>query len=321
LLKAAQSVSWSTGRALRRKVRWEVEPFVLHSLTRKVEMEARRLGVDTVVAMGWHPLEPAGDVRFAFWGDATIQQRVGVAPYWTGLSTRTRRQVEATEERSLRQVLPIFASDWAARAAEDAYGIRAQRIQFGANIADPGDLGKAAPGEVLRILTVGVEWHRKGIDKAVETIDRLSTNQAVHLDVAGVLPPDQSWDRPNITWHGRVGKDQLAQLYSQADVFLLPTRDEPFGIVFGEAAAYGLPVVASRVGNVPERVAHMRTGVLVDPAAPADEWASAVSWAMECHESMSEAARAAYRAEWGWDRAVERLLTALSRPVATDPGV
>ncbi|MBP9143248.1 MAG: glycosyltransferase family 4 protein [Thermoanaerobaculia bacterium] len=63
---------------------------------------------------------------------------------------------------------------------------------------------------------------------------------------------------------------ELADLYRAADLFVLPSRHEPFGIVVLEAWACGLAVVASRVGGLAELVASERTGLLVTPGAPAE---------------------------------------------------
>jgi glycosyltransferase involved in cell wall biosynthesis len=60
----------------------------------------------------------------------------------------------------------------------------------------------------------------------------------------------------------------LAVEYSRADCFCLPTVQEGFGIVFTEAMAAGLPVVACRAAAVPEVVEDGRTGLLVSPRSP-----------------------------------------------------
>ncbi len=70
---------------------------------------------------------------------------------------------------------------------------------------------------------------------------------------------------------GRVPDDELARIYSQADVFAMTSIDhrhsvEGFGLVYLEAAAHGLPVVAHAVGGVPEAVIDGVTGLLVPPA-------------------------------------------------------
>lgn len=67
----------------------------------------------------------------------------------------------------------------------------------------------------------------------------------------------------------------IARLLKAADIFALPSRWEPFGIVYLEAAAVGLPVVGTRVDGAPEAVAQGDTGLLVEADNPA-EFAAAV---------------------------------------------
>jgi glycosyltransferase involved in cell wall biosynthesis len=72
---------------------------------------------------------------------------------------------------------------------------------------------------------------------------------------------------------GPRGGDDLARSYLAADVLVLPSRAETYGMVVTEALARGLPVVASEVGGVPEALGHgagdIRPGLLVPPDDPA----------------------------------------------------
>jgi glycosyltransferase involved in cell wall biosynthesis len=68
---------------------------------------------------------------------------------------------------------------------------------------------------------------------------------------------------------GALPDDELERLYRRADVFCLPSVQEGFGIVFLEAMACGLPVVATHSAAIPEVVPHGRAGLLVPPADPA----------------------------------------------------
>jgi glycosyltransferase involved in cell wall biosynthesis len=67
--------------------------------------------------------------------------------------------------------------------------------------------------------------------------------------------------------HGSVSLTEVARLYSAADVFVLPSIKEPYGTVYGEAMAYGLPVVGWRAGNLPYLAEDGVEGLL---AAPGD---------------------------------------------------
>jgi glycosyltransferase involved in cell wall biosynthesis len=65
--------------------------------------------------------------------------------------------------------------------------------------------------------------------------------------------------------HGRLRREDVAALYQAADAFVLPAFREPYGTVWGEAMAFGLPVVGWRAGNLPYLAVDEREGLLVEP--------------------------------------------------------
>ncbi len=65
-----------------------------------------------------------------------------------------------------------------------------------------------------------------------------------------------------------VPHNQLPAYYAEANLFVLPSRQEAFGITLIEAGAAGLPVVATRVGGIPEFLTHGQTALLVEPDDP-----------------------------------------------------
>ncbi len=117
--------------------------------------------------------------------------------------------------------------------------------------------------------------------------------------------------RPEIRWiNAMLPVPEVAQLYSHAAVFVCPSIYEPFGLINLEAMACGTPVVASRVGGIPEVVVDGETGWLVEPgdvAALGQALRRAVA-DPERAGRMGEAGRRRVEAHFSWDRIADRTL-------------
>jgi D-inositol-3-phosphate glycosyltransferase len=121
--------------------------------------------------------------------------------------------------------------------------------------------------------------------------------QAVALGIADVvrfLPPQPP--------------DRLAEHYRAADVVLVPSHSESFGLVALEAQACGTPVVAAAVGGLRTAVRDGVSGVLVDGHHP-DAYAAAVRAVLTRRELLSAGARR-HAAHFSWDRTVDALVGA-----------
>ena len=102
--------------------------------------------------------------------------------------------------------------------------------------------------------------------------------------------------------------ERLSTFYRAADVCLVPSRSESFGLVALEAAACGTPVVASAVGGLRTLVDHGRTGVLVDGRDPADFAAFTAELLHHPQLARDVGRRAAQRARaYTWSGAAARL--------------
>jgi phosphatidylinositol alpha-1,6-mannosyltransferase len=133
----------------------------------------------------------------------------------------------------------------------------------------------------LRLLSVARMYERKGQPELVRLVDELRAGGVdCTLTVAGGDGPCraelEAFARSRDWFHLSVGPsdDELDGLYADADVFVLLTTDdgdefEGFGIVFLEAAAAGLPVVATASGGVRDAVADGETGFVVRDKAEA----------------------------------------------------
>ncbi|MEA2326849.1 MAG: hypothetical protein QOE68_1808 [Thermoanaerobaculia bacterium] len=122
-----------------------------------------------------------------------------------------------------------------------------------------------------RILTVAHLYPRKGVDTLLRAFASVSGDGV--LRIVGTGPERERLEHlartldiaDRIHFLGHLPFAALVAEYRNATIFALPTEQEGFGIVFLEAMASGLPIVATRVAAVPEVVSDGMTGLLVDP--------------------------------------------------------
>lgn len=146
--------------------------------------------------------------------------------------------------------------------------------------------GEAAPGGEggRMVLFVGRLERRKGIHTLLEAIPIVLNSVAdVRFEIVGRdcgAEDYQSWRqwwerhaepssrKADVKFHGELPQEELARKYQTCDVFVAPSLYESFGLVYLEAMARAKPVVACRVGGVPEVVLDGETGLLVPPEDP-----------------------------------------------------
>ena len=129
------------------------------------------------------------------------------------------------------------------------------------------------------LLFVGRIERLKGVDILLETAAALDYRSKVTLLIAGGSQSSPEMDRlKNIAGElgiasmtrflGSVPQSELAHYYNAADVCVLPSYYESFGLAALEASACGTPVVASRVGGLPSVVKDGETGYLIPWRCP-----------------------------------------------------
>jgi glycosyltransferase involved in cell wall biosynthesis len=112
-----------------------------------------------------------------------------------------------------------------------------------------------------------------------------------------------------IRFLGVLAHAEIAPLLADLDIFAMPSRREAWGVVAAEASAVGLPVVASRVGGIPEIVVDGATGLLVPPEDP-DALAAALDKLLvdpALGARMGRAGHARIEAEYRWDVCVDAM--------------
>jgi len=128
-----------------------------------------------------------------------------------------------------------------------------------------------------RVLFIGGNMQRKGLPvliKAAAAI--LRAVPEAEFWIVGedrALPHMQALCRKldvasQFKYLGWKSQADLLEIYSQADIFVMPSLTEAFGVVFLEAMAAGLPVIGTRVGGIPEIISDNNNGILVEPDDP-----------------------------------------------------
>lgn len=183
-------------------------------------------------------------------------------------------------QRADRVVVP---SRYSATVAAEVYGVDPERI---AVVPEPIDLGAwrtwldgATPPPRGRptVLAVARMYPRKRLDDLLHAAALLRRRiPEAQVRIVGEGPEHVRLRDlharlglgDGVIFLGPVSRGVLAREYAGADCFSLPTIQEGFGIVFAEAMAAGLPIVACRAAAVPEVVDHGVTGLLVPPRSP-----------------------------------------------------
>ena len=131
----------------------------------------------------------------------------------------------------------------------------------------------------IRVLCVGQICPLKGQQMLVKALNTFHNGQVELVLVGGTK--DENYERElqdligelglarRLRLTGRLEGDDLARAYAEADIFVLPSLYEAYGIVVQEAMSFGLPVVASDVGGIPEQVTDEVEGLLIPPGDPA----------------------------------------------------
>ena len=173
----------------------------------------------------------------------------------------------------------VTTSAWARRALLQLYSLPGDRVE----VAEPGvDAAELAPGTATAgaLLSVAAVIPGKGHDVLLDALATLTGLRWQCLCV-GSLERDAMFveclrrraaaagmdDR--VRFSGPQAGAELAGSYGAADVLVLPSRAETYGMVVAEALARGLPVVAAHVGGMSEALGHgaggVRPGLLVPP--------------------------------------------------------
>ncbi|MBI3625719.1 MAG: glycosyltransferase family 4 protein [Candidatus Rokubacteria bacterium] len=177
----------------------------------------------------------------------------------------------------------VVTSRYCADVVMRAYGAPSRKISIVPELIDLADWearfaqARRRPAEGPTVLCVARMYPRKRIEDLLAAAVILRHRLPyVQVRIVGSGPEHRRLLRLHgelglsaaVHFLGEVSRTRLAEEYANADCFCLPSLQEGFGIVFLEAMAAGLPVVACRAAAVPEVVPDGVTGLLVEPRSP-----------------------------------------------------
>jgi glycosyltransferase involved in cell wall biosynthesis len=240
--------------------------------------------------------------------------------------------------RALRAVNGVVAvSQHTATAVIQKQGVQPERVSVLPPALDPAFLASPCERPALPhgcspvVLTVGrlmTGEPGKGIELVLAALARLQPRYPRLLYVVvgdGDLRPRLEHEvrvrfpALQVWFAGAQPTERLRGFYNAADIFVMPSRQEGFGIVFLEAMASGLPVIAGRCGGAPEVVAEGTTGFLVEPSDP-DALAARLAALLdqpELRRRMGEAGRRRVAEHFSFEAFQQRVRHLLDSPATS----
>ena len=194
----------------------------------------------------------------------------------TGLSAQQADAMRASEREALAAVSRVIVTSAAtARQLIGEYAVAADRITVARPGNDPVPMAQGSTDGIVRLLSVGALVPRKGFDVLVAALATLA-DLPWRLTIVGDRGRDPKTAArldADIAHHdlahrvavlGAVPPERLDELYTGADLFVLASRFEGYGMAYAEAIAHGLPVIGTTAGAIPDTVP-AGAGVLVAP--------------------------------------------------------
>ncbi len=241
----------------------------------------------------------------------------------SGLDGSVQRALRESEREALAAARGVVVTSRATAHALADYDVPASRVAVVEPGTDPAPLARGSQGAGLHLVCVATLTPRKG---HLTLLDALATlaDRDWRLTCAGSAERDPDCARAvrerardlgeRVRLLGELDAPALAALYDGADAFVLATRMEGYGMALAEALARGLPVVATRVGAVPDTVPQ-DAGMLVPPDDPG-ALAAAIASLLDdprLHARLAAGARRARATLPRWEDAASRLAAALAR--------
>jgi glycosyltransferase involved in cell wall biosynthesis len=167
----------------------------------------------------------------------------------------------------------------------------------------------------IHLLLVGKEFHRKGVDIAIDATQLLNA-QGIPTELRIVGQDGQSSE--NITFMGLYKKEDPEQLvqyinnYRWAHFFMFPSRFDAAGIVPSEAAGFGVPTITNAAGGITTTVKDKVSGIVLEKHSPGSEYARVIEHYRnhpDEYQALCKSTYARYLTELNWNALGDKLFS------------
>ena len=209
---------------------------------------------------------------------SVLKQKFDVPFVVTEHSSKLNRNIKEISELDVKLAQKAYknadrvvtVSNALAQNLKENFGVDAVVIN---NIVDVAKFQyvKREPKDVFTLISVGNLIQIKGFDLLIEAFaDAFNDDKSVSLKIVGAGPErgrlqtivNQHDMNDRIFLLGEVDRGRLKEIYQEGDAFALASRSETFGVVFIEAMATGLPVIATDCGG-PRDIVNEQNGYLI----------------------------------------------------------
>ncbi len=258
--------------------------------------------------------------------DATFELLLNYYDQFSGLPKLSIFEGHYAERKAMeRSSVIILSSEWARQSAIRDYGADPDMVRtclFGANTDTGSEIEESIGQKTVMerkdrvgiqcdLLFLARDWRRKGGSVALDAFMELKRRGfRVTLTICGCVP-EQGGEIPGVTVIPYLDKSlevdrrRYHELMCQSHFLILPTLADCSPMVFAEANAYGMPVIASNTGGIPSLI-NEENGYLLPPDAKGSAYADVIGKlffsAPDQYQVLAKSSRCRYENVLNWDK-------------------
>lgn len=258
----------------------EMTERILRDYAKQVEARLRQKNCDLILCP--HNAKPITYLEvkqpIILWQDAPFYSLVDT--YMKNLCYETKKSIYNAENLAYKKCSKVlFSSDWAISEVNKFWQVPSSSLRmlpYGANFESGLDydeicavVARRVTDTVCNLLFIGLDWHRKGGEIALEVLKRLvKRGVAAQLTIVGCQPDLPAEIEPFVNRLGFINLNiesdtkRMAQIFQDTHFFIFPSQMDFSPHVINEAGSFGVPVLTTNVGGIPSLISEAKNGFI-----------------------------------------------------------